>query len=294
MNLLRIAIQKSGRLSDKSKSLLKECGIIIPESKRTLKVKALNYDVEILLLRDDDIPQYVQDGIADLGILGQNEVEEKDKNVDTIKELGFSKCRLCLAIPKKMVATYDIEGINWFQGKSIATSYPNVLRKCLEKRQIKADIHEIGGSVEIAPTIGLTDGIFDIVSTGATLLNNGLEEVETLMNSQAVLIANKNLSVDKQNKLEDLIFRIEAVMNARGKKYVMLNAPNDERLQKIVALLPSHESPTIMALEDKQWKAIHTVMTEHDFWKIVRQLEKLGARGILTTNIEKISPQEMA
>ena len=291
MNLLRIAIQKSGRLSDKSKSLLKECGIIIPESKRTLKVKAINYDVEILLLRDDDIPQYVQDGIADLGILGQNEVEEKDKNVDTIKELGFSKCRLCLAIPKKSVATYKSEGIKWFEGKSIATSYPNVLRKCLMKQQIQANIHEIGGSVEIAPTIGLTDGIFDIVSTGATLLNNGLEEVATLMDSQAVLIANKHLSVEKQNQLEDLIFRIEAVMNARGKKYVMLNAPNDERLKKIVALLPSHESPTIMALEDNKWKAIHTVMTEGDFWKIVRRLEKLGARGILTTNIEKISPQ---
>lgn len=292
MNLLRIAIQKSGRLSDKSKSLLKECGIIIPDSKRTLKVKALNYDLEVLLLRDDDIPQYVQDGIADLGILGQNEVEEKDKNVDTIKELGFSKCRLCLAIPKKSVATYDREGIKWFAGKSIATSYPNVLRKCLEKQSVKADIHEIGGSVEIAPTIGLTDGIFDIVSTGATLLNNGLEEVETLMKSQAVLIANKNLSADKQNQLEDLIFRIEAVMNAKGKKYVMLNAPNDDRLEKIIALLPSNESPTIMALEDNKWKAIHTIMTESDFWDKVRKLEQLGARGILTTNIEKISPQD--
>jgi len=292
MNVLRIAIQKSGRLSDKSRALLKECGIIIPESKRTLKVKALNYDVEVLLLRDDDIPQYVQDGIADLGILGQNEVEEKDKNVDTIKELGFSKCRLCLAIPKKHVATYEREGIKWFEGKSIATSYPNVLRKKLKKHEIKTNIHEIGGSVEIAPTIGLTQGIFDIVSTGATLLNNGLEEVETLMKSQAVLIANKNLSVGKQKQLEDLLFRIEAVMNARGKKYVMLNAPNDERLKKIVALLPSNESPTIMALEDTNWKAIHTVMAESDFWKIVRQLEQLGARGILTTNIEKISPQE--
>lgn len=290
MNKLRIAIQKSGRLSDKSRALLKECGINIPDSKRTLKVKAVNFPLEVLMLRDDDIPQYVQDGIADLGILGENEVVEKNKDIRIARELGFSKCRLCLAIPKKDVATYDIEGIKWFDGKEVATSYPNVLRECLKEQGIQVKVHEIGGSVEIAPTIGLADGIFDIVSTGATLLNNGLEEVETLMKSQAVLIANKDLDADKQQILEDLLFRIDAVLNAKNRKYVMLNAPKN-KLEEVIAILPKVKSPTIMNLQDDKWVAIHVVMTEEEFWEVVRPLEKIGATGILSMPIEKIIPR---
>ena len=290
MNTLRIAIQKSGRLSDKSRALLKECGISIPESKRTLKVKSVNYPLEVLMLRDDDIPQYVQDGIADLGILGQNEVVEKGKEVDSIRELGFSKCRLCLAIPKKDIPTYEIEGIKWFDGKEIATSYPNVLKECLKDKPIQVSIQEIGGSVEIAPTIGLADAIFDIVSTGATLLSNGLEEVENLMTSQAVLIANRQLDTDKQHLLEDLLFRIDAVLNAKNRKYVMLNAPKD-KLEAIIALLPRVKSPTVMTLNDPNWVAVHVVMSETEFWKVVRPLEAIGATGILSVPIEKIIPR---
>ena len=290
MNKLRIAIQKSGRLSDKSRALLKECGINIPESKKTLKVKAVNFPLEVLMLRDDDIPQYVQDGIADLGILGENEVVEKNKDIRIARELGFSKCRLCLAVPKKDVPTYEIEGIKWFDGKEVATSYPNVLKECLKDKDIQIKIQEIGGSVEIAPTIGLADGIFDIVSTGATLLNNGLQEVETLMKSQAVLIASKDLDVDKQQILEDLLFRIDAVLNAKNRKYVMLNAPKN-KLEKVIAILPKVKSPTIMNLQDENWVAIHAVMTEDEFWEVVRPLEKIGATGILSVPIEKIIPR---
>jgi len=290
MNLLRIAIQKSGRLSDKSKSLLKECGISIPDSKRTLKIRATNFPMEVLLLRDDDIPQYVQDGIADLGILGLNEVEEKDKDVDIVKHLGFSKCKLCLAIPEEKVSTYERIGLSWFEGKKIATSYPNVLTKRLLANNINIQVHEIGGSVEIAPTIGLSDGIFDIVSTGATLRNNGLAAVETLMKSEAVLIANRSLNASNKNTLDDLLFRIKAVLNAKNKKYVMLNALKN-KLSEVTKLLPATTSPTVMALEDADWVAIHTVMTEDDFWKVVRPLEQLGATGILSINIEKIIPE---
>jgi len=206
MNKLRIAIQKSGRLSDKSRALLKECGISLPDSKRTLKIESPNYDLEALLLRDDDIPQYVEDGIADIGILGENEVVEKGKDVKTVKKLGFSKCRLCLAVPRADAAAYENQGIEWFNGKEIATSYPNVLQIYLDKNQVNTTIREIGGSVEIAPAIGLADGIFDIVSTGGTLLSNGLVEVGTLMRSQAVMIANKQLNPAKQAQLEDLLF----------------------------------------------------------------------------------------
>ena len=290
MNKLRIAIQKSGRLSDKSRALLKECGINIPESKKTLKVKAVNFPLEVLMLRDDDIPQYVQDGIADLGILGENEVVEKNKDIRIARELGFSKCRLCLAVPKKDVPTYEIEGIKWFDGKEVATSYPNVLKECLKDKGRQIKIHEIGGSVEIAPTIGLADGIFDIVSTGATLLSNGLQEVETLMRSQAVLISNKDLDVDKQQLLEDLLFRIDAVLNAKNRKYVMLNAPKN-KLEKVIAILPKVKSPTIMNLQDDNWVAIHAVMTEDEFWEVVRPLEQIGATGILSVHIEKIIPR---
>lgn len=290
MNLLRIAIQKSGRLSDKTKHLLKECGIRIPDSKRTLKIKATNYPLEVLLLRDDDIPQYVQDGIADLGILGLNEVEEKDKDIEILKRLGFSKCKLCLAIPQDHLSAFNKEGLAWFEGKKIATSYPNVLTKRLLNENINVQVHEIGGSVEIAPTIGLTDGIFDIVSTGATLRNNGLVAVETLMQSEAVLIANRSLNPEGKNILDDFLFRIKAVLNAKNKKYVMLNAPKN-KLHEITKLLPANTSPTIMALEDDGWLAIHAVMTEDDFWQVVRPLEQLGATGILSINIEKIIPE---
>ncbi|MEM6700386.1 MAG: ATP phosphoribosyltransferase [Bacteroidota bacterium] len=282
-NRLRIAIQKLGRLSEKSNDLLQECGIKYSTNKRTLMASASTFPLDLLLLRDDDIPQYVEDGIAHIGILGENVVAEKEKEVEIIKRLGFSRCRMSLAIPKNI----DYQGIQYFEGKEIATSYPVILQRYLDEAKVKASIHEISGSVEIAPNIGLADGIFDIVSTGGTLRSNGLKEVEILMQSEAVLVAHKNLGAKQKELLEELIFRMDAVMNAKNKKYILLNAPY-AKVDEIIALLPGVKSPTVMQLAAEGWVAIHAVLTEMDFWNIVRPLKALGAEDILVMPIERI------
>lgn len=283
MSKLKIAIQKSGRLSEKSLAMLKECGIKLPNDDRKLKTIARNFPVEVLFLRDDDIPQYVEQGVADLGILGENEVKEKDKQVTVIEKLGFASCKLSLAIPNKETYT----GLDWFSNKKVATSYPRILRKYFDEKNIKADIEEIGGSVEIAPGIGLAQGIFDIVSTGSTLLMNGLKEVEVVMQSEAVLIANQSLAAEKQAILDKLLFRIRAVLNAAENDYILLNAPNDA-IAAISALLPALKSPTILPLAQEGWSSIQSVVKEDDFWNIVAELKALGARDILVLPIEKM------
>ena len=282
-NRLRIAIQKSGRLSEKTNGLLQECGIKYSTSKRTLMASATTFPLDLLLLRDDDIPQYVEDGVAHIGILGENVVEECNKEVKIIKRLGFSRCRMSLAIPKNV----DYTGIGFFEGKEIATSYPVVLQKYLDQAKVKADIHEISGSVEIAPNIGLADGIFDIVSTGGTLRSNGLKEVEILMQSEAVLIGGSHLNESQQGILDDLLFRMDAVMSAKNKKYVLLNAPY-AKVDEIIDLLPGVKSPTVMQLAAEGWVAIHAVLKEDDYWKVVRPLKELGAEDILVMPIERI------
>lgn len=280
---LKIAIQKSGRLSDKSKELLKECGIKINNGKNQLMAKSSNFPIDFLFLRDDDIPQYVQDGVSDLGIVGENVFIEKNKKVNRIKDLGFSKCRLSLAVPKSV----DYTDISFFNGKNIATSYPIILQKYLDEKGITAQIHEISGSVEIAPNIGLAEGICDIVSTGSTLMSNGLKEVETVMYSQAVMISNGNLNETKQALLEELIFRIESVQRAKNSKYVVLNAPND-KIETITNILPGMKSPSVVALQEEGWSALHSVISEDKFWEIIGQLKKAGAEGILVMPIEKM------
>lgn len=283
MSKLKIAIQKSGRLSEKSLELLKDCGIKISTSNRKLRAESPNFPIEILFLRDDDIPQYVEQGVADIGILGENEIWEKDKNVTQIRQLGFAACKLCLAIPKDEVYT----DLNYFQDKKIATSYPHILRKFFQEKEINVKIEEIGGSVEIAPSIGLANAIFDIVSTGSTLLTNGLKQVVTVVESQAVLISNKNLDFEKQGIVNRLLFRIEAVKQSSENKYILLNAPN-EKLEEIIALLPGMKSPTILPLAQEGWSSIHTVIKEDTFWDIIEQLKALGAEGILVLEIEKM------
>lgn len=283
MEKIKIAIQKSGRLSEKSIDLLTECGIRISNGTRKLKTEAGNFPMEILFLRDDDIPQYVEQGVADIGILGQNEVWEKEKNVDIVEELGFSNCRLSLAIPKD--ETY--EDLNYFENKRIATSYPKILSKFFAQKGIDVSIEELGGSVEIATGIGLADAIFDIVSTGSTLIMNGLKEVETVVKSQAVLISNKNLSESKKQLLDELLFRIKAYKNGQGKKYVLLNAPN-EVIPDIIKLLPGMRSPSILPLADKGWSSVHSVINDDDFWEIIDELKRMGAEGILVIPIEKM------
>ena len=280
---LKVAIQKSGRLSEKSLELLKECGIKVSNGDRKLKTAAQNFPMEILFLRDDDIPQYVEQGVADIGILGENEVLEKDKNIAIIERLGFGNCRLSLAIPKDDV--YD--SVSYFQGKKVATSYPKILRRFFLEKKIDADIEEIGGSVEIATSIGLADGIFDIVSTGSTLLMNGLKEIETVLNSEAVLISNKNLSASKNEILEKLLFRIKAFKNGTSNKYIVLNAPNDS-LEKICTLIPGMRSPTILPLANSGWSSVHSVIEEDDFWNVIDALKSYGAEGILVIPIEKM------
>ena len=283
MEKLKIAIQKSGRLSEKSLELLNECGIKLSNGNRKLKTEAKNFPMEILFLRDDDIPQYVEQGVADIGILGENEVWEKEKDVSVIEKLGFGNCRLSLAIPKDEQYT----GLDYFDGKRIATSYPRILSKFFGVKGINVKIEEIGGSVEIATGIGLADGIFDIVSTGSTLLMNGLKEVEVLMKSEAVLIANKNLSREKNELLEKLLFRIKAYKNGQGRKYILLNAPN-EALPKIIELLPGMHSPSILPLADKGWSSVHSVINDDDFWEVIDELKMVGAEGILIIPIEKM------
>ena len=283
MTTLKIAIQKSGRLSEKSIQLLKECGIKIAYSDRKLKASAANFPVEILFLRDDDIPQYVEQGVADIGILGENEVWEKDKKVAVIQHLGFAQCKLSLAIPKED----QYEGLLYFENKKIATSYPKILQRFFKEKNIAVTVEEIGGSVEIATGIGLADAIFDIVSTGSTLLMNGLKEVEVIFKSEAVLIANQNLIADKQLILDQLLFRIQSVKQAAEHKYILLNAPNDA-IQKIAAVLPGMKSPTILPLVEEGWSSLHSVINEDQFWEIIDQIKQLGAQGILVVPIEKM------
>lgn len=280
---LRIAIQKKGRLSDDSLKLIKECGIKVNNGTGKLMATATNFPMEFLFLRDDDIPGYVQDGIADIGIVGANEADEKDKEVDLVKSLGFSKCRLSLAIAKNE----EYNGLQDFEGKSIATSYPKILGDYLADNGISADIHEISGSVEIAPSIGLAYGICDIVSSGSTLLSNGLKEVEVIFKSEAVMLANKGLSTEKQAILDKLIFRINAVQAAKNNKYILLNAPN-EKIQEIIKILPGMKSPTVLPLAMEGWSSVHTVIQEDDFWQIIEELKEAGAEGILVVPIEKM------
>jgi len=283
--MLRIALQAKGRLFDESLNLLQETGVKLSLSsgKRSLLIPAKSFPAEILFLRDDDIPQAVADGIADVGIVGENEYVERKQNAEIVKRLGFSKCRLSLAIPKEA----DYKNLSWFSGKKIATSYPGILFAFLKKNAIKADIHIINGSVEIAPGIGLADAIFDIVSSGSTLLGNHLKEVETVMQSEAVLIAHTHLSKEKREILKELIFRIEAVQTAEGKKYILLNAPN-EKLQEIFGILPGMRSPTVLPLAQEGWSSIHSVISEQRFWEIIGKLKAAGAEGILVIPIEKM------
>lgn len=281
--MIRIAVQSKGRLYEDTISLLTEAGIKIPSSKRTLLVQATNFPLEVLYLRDDDIPQSVATGVADLGIVGENELVERGEVVDTVRRLGFSKCRLSLAIPK--AENYD--GPQWFQGKKIATSYPSILRSYLDKQGVQSEIHVITGSVEISPGIGLADAIFDIVSSGSTLVSNNLREVEVVMQSEALLIANKQLDAEKRAILDDLLFRIEAVKAAEDKKYVLMNVPT-ERLNDVIAVLPGAKSPTVMPLATEGWNSVHTVIDERRFWEVITQLKSLGAQGILVIPIEKM------
>lgn len=281
--LLRLAIQRKGRLSEDSLSLIKECGIKFSSDTSKLKSEARNFPIEFLFLRDDDIPDYVADGVADIGIVGENVAIEKGKNIDHVKKLGFSKCRLSLAVPREVHYT----GLDFFNNASIATSYPKILQAFLDKNRIKADIHEISGSVEIAPGIGLAVGICDIVSSGSTLLSNGLKEVETLLHSEAVIIGNQQLSVEKKAILDKLLFRIESVQRGKNSKYILLNAPND-KLDQIIALLPGMRSPTVVPLADKNWSSVHSVINEDDFWDVIEKLRAAGAEGILVVPIEKM------
>ena len=280
---LTLAIQKKGRLSDGSIELLKLCGIKVSNGGNHLKAVAEGFPMEIILLRDDDIPQYVADGVADIGILGMNEVLEKDKEVEIIRNLGFSKCRLSVAVPKSVEYT----GRNYLQGKRIATSYPVVLEKFLVENNIQAEIHSISGSVEVAPSIGLADVIFEIVSSGGTLLSNGLKEVEVIMKSEAVIISKPKLSDEKNALLDKLLFRIEAVQKAKRNKYILLNAP-ESNLDKIIKLIPGMKSPTILPLVEKGWCSLHSVISENDFWEVIDNLKDAGAEGILVVPIEKM------
>ena len=281
--MLRIAIQAKGRLYEDTMELLTEAGIKLSSAKRTLLIPARNFPVEILFLRDDDIPDSVASGVADIGIVGRNEFMEKGKDAQILKNLGFSKCRLSLAIPKDI----EYSDINWFEGKKIATSYPGILKNYLQKNNINADIHVITGSVEIAPGIGLADAIFDIVSSGSTLVSNRLKEVEIVVESEAILIGNNNLSDEKKEILEELIFRIDAVQAADDKKYILMNVPN-KNLEEVVSVLPGIKSPTIMPLAQEGWSSVHTVLNEKCFWEIINKLKQAGAEGILVLNIEKM------
>jgi ATP phosphoribosyltransferase len=280
---IRIAVQKSGRLSDDSLKLFKECGIKFESGGSKLRSISSNFPIEFLFLRDDDIPGYVEDGVADLGVIGLNVLMEHTRKVDIVKELGFSKCRLSLAIPRGENYT----DLNYFEGKSIATSYPNLTSQFLEANGIKADTHEISGSVEIAPSIGLAEGICDIVSTGGTLLSNGLKEVAEVFKSQAVMIANASLTVEKKAILAKLLFRIDSVQRGQNAKYVVLNAQK-ENLEKITALLPGMKAPSVMPLATAGWYSMHSVIEENDFWNIIENLRDAGAEGILVLPIEKM------
>jgi ATP phosphoribosyltransferase len=284
MNMkLRLAIQKSGRLHDDSIKLLKECGIDISNGLNKLKAEASNFPIEVYFLRDDDIPQYVEDGVADIGIVGENVVYEKNKPLTVLNKLGFGKCRLSIAVRK----SENYTGIQFLDGKKVATSYPVILSKFLKDNGVNAEVHEISGSVEIAPSIGLADAICDLVSSGSTLFSNGLQEAETILSSEAVLVATNNLEAQKQQIIDRLLFRIESVKKARNTKYILLNAPND-KLAEIIALLPGMKSPTVLPLAEAGWSSVHSVLNENDFWEIIEQLKAAGAQGILVVPIEKM------
>ncbi|HEY4060780.1 MAG TPA: ATP phosphoribosyltransferase [Puia sp.] len=283
MNKLKIAIQKSGRLYDESVKLLKDCGIELKNGAGRLKTEADNFPMEIYFLRDDDIPQYVEDAVADIGIVGENVLYEKNKKVDIVERLGFGKCRLSVAVGRS--EQYD--GVGYLAGKRIATTYPLLVQQFLEKNNVVAEIHEISGSVEIAPGIGLAHAIADLVSSGSTLLANGLKEVETILRSEAVLIRNGRLDAGQQQILEKFLFRIRAVKKARNNKYILLNAPND-KLQEIISMLPGMKSPTVLPLADPGWSSVHSVLNENDFWEIIEKLKDAGAQGILVVPIEKM------
>ncbi|MEN9703669.1 MAG: ATP phosphoribosyltransferase [Aquirufa sp.] len=282
-NNIRIAVQKSGRLSDDSLKLFKECGIKFESGGSKLRSISSNFPIEFLFLRDDDIPGYVEDGVADLGVVGLNVLMEHTRKVDIVKELGFSKCRLSLAIPRSETYT----DLSQFEGKSIATSYPNLTNQFLKKNGVNAEMHEISGSVEIAPSIGLAEGICDIVSTGGTLLSNGLKEVATVFQSQAVMISNNSLSAEKQAILDKLLFRIDSVQRGQNAKYVVLNV-QEQNIEKVTALLPGMKSPSVLPLATKGWFSLHSVIEENDFWNIIENLRDAGAEGILVLPIEKM------
>jgi ATP phosphoribosyltransferase len=281
--MLKIAIQKSGRLYDDSIKLLKECGIELNNGNKQLKAAAFNFPIEVYFLRDDDIPQYVYDGVADIGIVGENVLLETTKDIDLVYRLGFSKCRLSIAVPKSI----DYNSIEDLKGLKIATTYSTILQKYLNDKKINAEIHEISGSVEIAPGIGLADAICDLVSSGSTLFTNGLKEVEVILKSEAVLTANKNLSAEKKAILEKLLLRINSVKTAKNNKYIVLNAPNDQ-LKNIASILPGAKSPTIVPLVEVGWSSVHSVVNENDFWDIIEKLKQFGAEGILVMPIEKM------
>nr|WP_314755435.1 ATP phosphoribosyltransferase [uncultured Prevotella sp.] len=281
--MLRIAVQSKGRLHEETMALLCEADIKVCSSKRTLLVQSSNFPLEVFYLRDDDIPQSVANGIADIGIVGENEYLERNRNAQIIRRLGFGKCRLSLAIPKNINYT----GIHWFDNKKVATSYPNILSGFFKENNINAEIHVITGSVEISPGIGLSDAIFDIVSSGSTLVSNNLCEVETVLKSEALLIGNRNMTEEKYKILDEMLFRFEAVSSAQDKKYIMMNAPK-QKINEIIAVLPGIKSPTIIPLADEEWCSIHTVLDEKRFWEIIGKLKDLGAQGILVAPIEKM------
>ena len=281
--MLKLAIQKSGRLHEDSMKLLKECGIAISNGANKLKTEATNFPLQVFFLRDDDIPQYVEDGVADIGIVGENVVYEKNRSVKIVEQLGFGSCRLSIAV----VRGQQYDDIRSLEGRRIATSYPYLTKQFLRKNEVNAEIHEISGSVEIAPGIGLSDAICDLVSSGSTLLTNGLKEVETILQSQAVLVRHNSFDGIRQQVLDKLLFRIHAVKKAKNNKYILLNAPN-EKINEIIALLPGMKSPTVLPLADKGWSSVHSVLSEDEFWDKIEQLKTAGAQGILVVPIEKM------
>jgi ATP phosphoribosyltransferase len=283
MQTLKIALQKSGRLSEISLGLVGEAGISLTNGKRTLLAQSSTFPLEVLYLRDDDIPEYVFDGVADAGIIGEDVLRESRYPLEVVHRLGFSRCRLSIAVPKDQ----DYRGMDWLKGKRIATSFPNILKEFLSANGIDAEIHFLNGSVEIAPAIGMADAIFDIVSSGSTLISNGLREAEVVMESEAVLVASPGLSEGKRQVLIDFLFRIKSVLAARDNKYILLNAPND-KLDEICRVLPGMKSPTVMPLALEGWSSVHSVLSENEFWNIINQLKEAGAQGILVIPIEKM------
>ncbi len=281
--MITLAVQKKGRLSEKTMKLLENSGISIQNGKATLQAKAANFPLQVLYLRDDDIPEVVADGIADIGIVGENVFLEKERKVKIIKRLGFSRCRMSIGVPKDL----NYNNIQSLEGKSIATSYPNILRNYLAKENIKADVHEISGSVEIAPGIGLADAVFDIVSTGSTLISNGLREVDAIIQSEAVMIANDNIDEEQQEIIDEIIFRIKALRRAKKHKYIMMNAPNGA-IKEIVEILPGIKSPTIVPLSIEGWSSVQSVIEESKFWERIQKLKQAGAEGIIVVPLEKM------